>query len=52
MLDAINQAIIWESLRKVIKKRKLGVLAISHDMALLHQIAHRIIDFKELNHAL
>lgn len=48
MLDALTQAQIWQSLKELVKERNLGVLAISHDLALLKQISDRIINFNEL----
>ena len=48
MLDAVTQAEIWDVVLQVIKKRKIGVLAISHDEQLLKRISHRILKFDEL----
>ena len=49
MLDAITQAQIWSVLLDQIKKRDLGMLAITHNMALADKICTRIVDLQELN---
>ena len=49
MLDAITQAQIWSVLLDQIKKRDLGMLAITHNMALAEKICTRIVDLQELN---
>lgn len=41
MLDAVTQAQIWTFLRRFAAERRIGILAISHDHALLKRIAHR-----------
>lgn len=43
MLDALTQASIWEYLLRVVRERKIGVLAISHDYALLNRVAERTV---------
>lgn len=48
MLDAITQAQIWQTVLTYTKKRGIGVLAISHDGALLERISDRIIDFNRI----
>lgn len=47
MLDAITQAQIWQTIIEVVKKRNIGVLAISHDAALLNKISNRTFDFNQ-----
>ena len=49
MLDAITQAQIWNVLLDQLKKRGLGMLAITHNMALAEKICTRIVDLQELN---
>ncbi len=49
MLDAITQAQIWNALLDQVKKRNLGLLVISHNMALAHQLCTRIVNLEELN---
>ena len=43
MLDAITQAEIWQLLLRVVNERRLGLLVISHDVALLKRVCHRIV---------
>jgi len=45
MLDAITQAQLWAVILDFVKTRRIGLLAISHDRALLNRISGRIIDF-------
>lgn len=49
MLDAVTQAEIWNVILEIVKKRKLAVLAISHNSHLLDKTCHRILDFNDLN---
>ncbi|MFV0524109.1 MAG: ABC transporter ATP-binding protein [Acidimicrobiales bacterium] len=44
MLDAATQANLWQVILNQAATTGLGVLAISHDDALLHTVAHRTID--------
>lgn len=41
MLDAVTQVRIWSFLRQLAAERGIGILAISHDDALLGRICHR-----------
>jgi peptide/nickel transport system ATP-binding protein len=43
MLDAITQAEIWQLLLREVAERGLGLLVISHDVALLKRVCHRIV---------
>ncbi|WP_022669257.1 ABC transporter ATP-binding protein [Desulfospira joergensenii] len=46
MLDPLTQARIWKSLLAHCRRHSIGILAISHDRALLHRIADQtILDF-------
>lgn len=45
MLDPITQAQIWHALLAHVHASRLGVLAISHDDALLETVAGRVIDW-------
>jgi peptide/nickel transport system ATP-binding protein len=45
MLDAITQAQIWTVILDFVKNRRIGLLAISHDRALLGRLCGRIMDF-------
>lgn len=49
MLDAITQAQIWQVIIELIEKRKIGVLAISHDEQLLKRISNRMLDYHQLS---
>lgn len=50
MLDAITQAEIWQVLIKQVVDRQLGLLVITHNMALARRICSRIVDMQEINH--
>ncbi|MGH8906963.1 MAG: ABC transporter ATP-binding protein [Egibacteraceae bacterium] len=47
MLDPITAAQIWHVLLDRVQHGHIGVLAVSHDDALLHTVADRIIDVTE-----
>ncbi|MEN9231793.1 MAG: ATP-binding cassette domain-containing protein [Thermostichus sp. DG02_5_bins_236] len=44
MLDALTQAVIWESLLKQAQTQQIGLLVISHDQHLLSQVCDRLIE--------
>lgn len=46
MLDAITQAFIWKNLLKIVKKRNLGLIVISHDKELVDHICDRCLYMK------
>ena len=48
MLDVITQAQVWELLLRELKKRHIGLLAITHSEALAKRITSKIIEFNEL----
>lgn len=48
MLDGIVQAEIWKNILYLCKKKKIGLMVVSHDCALLEKLCHRIIDFESL----
>ena len=50
MLDVITQAQIWNLLLEISTKRKLGMLVITHNMALAHKVCDRVIDLPKINH--
>ena len=50
MLDAINQAHIWNFVLAYAKKHKMTLLAITHNQYLAEQVATRILRIPELNH--
>ncbi|MGL5439159.1 MAG: ABC transporter ATP-binding protein [Filifactoraceae bacterium] len=47
MLDAITQASIWNVIVEQVKKRGIGLLAVTHNHALAERICDRIIDFEK-----
>ena len=49
MLDAITQAQIIDSVLKIVKKRNMGFLLVSHDMPLVETICDEKIYFKDIN---
>lgn len=49
MLDTITQAQIWELITKIITKRNLGLLVVTHNIELASRICSRIIKFDEIN---
>ncbi|GGD06251.1 ABC transporter ATP-binding protein [Nocardioides daphniae] len=44
-LDAITQALLWSHLRDHVARRRMGVLAVSHDRALLAAVADEVVEF-------
>lgn len=50
MLDVITQAQIWNLLLEISTKRKLGMLVITHNMALAYKVCDRVIDLPKINH--
>ena len=49
MLDAITQVQILDSVLKIVKKRNMGFLLVSHDMDLVDTICDEKIYFKDIN---
>lgn len=43
MLDLITQSQIWNFLIHEVEKRHIGLIAVSHDQALLHKVCTRIV---------
>ena len=50
MLDVITQAQIWQLLLKISKERQLGLIVITHNMALASKVCDRIISLPDINH--
>lgn len=50
MLDVITQAQIWQLLLKISKERQLGLIVITHNMALASKVCDRIINLPDINH--
>ena len=48
MLDVITQAQIWKLLLEISEKRKLGMLVITHNMALAEKVCTRIVNLQKL----
>lgn len=46
MLDLVTQSQIWHFLMEEIRRRDIGLLAVSHDKELLRQICTRQIDLQ------
>ncbi|PID57719.1 ABC transporter ATP-binding protein [candidate division KSB3 bacterium] len=42
MLDANTQAQLWQALLEYVRSRRIGILTIAHDRALLERLVHRI----------
>lgn len=49
MLDVITQAQIWNYLLKVSDNKKLGMLVITHNIALAERVCDRIIELPRIN---
>ena len=50
MLDAINQAHIWNFVLRYAEKHNMTLLAITHNQYLADQVATRVLRIPELNH--
>lgn len=50
MLDVITQAQIWQLLLKISEERQLGLIVITHNMALASKVCDRIIHLPDINH--
>lgn len=50
MLDVITQAQIWQLLLKISNERQLGLIVITHNMALASKVCDRTIHLPEINH--
>lgn len=48
MLDVITQAQIWKLLLEISEKRNLGMMVITHNMALAERVCTRIVNLPEL----
>ncbi|MDH4317735.1 MAG: ATP-binding cassette domain-containing protein [Desulfobulbaceae bacterium] len=48
-LDAISQASIWKVFSEYARSENIGVLAISHDLALLEKVCDQTIHFSEIS---
>ncbi|MDR2830770.1 MAG: ATP-binding cassette domain-containing protein [Methanobrevibacter sp.] len=50
MLDAVTQVQIWKLLLSIAKKRKIGILVVSHDKELVHEVCDEIAHLNDINH--
>ena len=48
MLDVITQAQIWELMLKIIQKRGLGLLVVTHSLELAERICSRVVKFDDI----
>lgn len=49
MLDAVTQAQIWRFILEVADKRNMGLVVVTHNMALAEKVCDRIIYLPEIN---
>ncbi len=50
MLDVITQAQIWNLLLQIVEERQLGLIVVTHNMALADKVCDRIVKLEDLNH--
>ena len=50
MLDSVTQVQIWHYLIKECRKRRIGLLVVSHDIELLDCVCDDVLFFNDLNH--
>ncbi|OED29930.1 ABC transporter ATP-binding protein [Methanosphaera sp. WGK6] len=50
MLDAITQVQIFDSVLKIVKKRSMGLLVVSHDIDLINTICDDVLYLNDINH--
>ena len=50
MLDVITQAQIWNLILEMVNQRDLGLLVVTHNLALAQKICTRTVIFEECNH--
>ena len=49
MLDAITQAQIWHFILETARKRNMGIVVVTHNMALANRVCDKIVYLPELN---
>lgn len=49
MLDVITQAQIWRKVLDVVEKNHLGLIVVTHNMALAKKVCNRIVELPALN---
>ena len=50
MLDVITQAQIWRLLMEYAEEKEMGLVVVTHNMALAEKVCTRIVSLPELNH--
>lgn len=50
MLDVITQAQIWNLMLGEVEKRNIGLLTVTHNMALAEQVCTRTVNLALVNH--
>lgn len=50
MLDVVTQAQIWQKVLEAAEKSHLGMIVVTHNMALAERVCERIIELPQLNH--
>lgn len=49
MLDVITQAQIWELIRRTAEERQLGLVVVTHNMALAEKVCNKKVSLPEIN---
>ena len=49
MLDAVTQAQIWRFILEIAEKRNMGLVVVTHNMALAEKVCDRIVYLPEIN---
>lgn len=49
MLDVITQAQIWQVILQETKRRGMGLLVITHNLALADKVCNRVVGLPEIN---
>ncbi|MEG1946565.1 MAG: ABC transporter ATP-binding protein [Lachnospiraceae bacterium] len=49
MLDVITQAQIWQVVLDIVKERNMGMIMVTHNMALAEQVCDKIVELPRLN---
>jgi peptide/nickel transport system ATP-binding protein len=50
MLDVITQAQIWQVVLQVAEKNNLGMIVVTHNMALAKRVCDRVVELPGINH--
>lgn len=49
MLDLITQGQIWDFVLKELKRRDIGMIAVSHSPELLEKVCDRVVHLRTMN---